>query len=84
MGAACATARPSKQVWNSYTNLVNVTATQVSMNRVTPFDPAASYLLTKLEGNQTVGARMPLGAAALDSIDIQNIKNWISNGAESN
>jgi hypothetical protein len=54
------------------------------MNRVTPFDPAASYLLTKLEGNQTVGARMPLGAAALDSIDIQNIKNWISNGAESN
>lgn len=69
---------------NSYADLVNVTATQVSMNRVTPFDPAASYLLKKLDGTQTVGARMPLGGTVLDSIDMQNIKNWISNGAESN
>jgi hypothetical protein len=69
---------------NSYNSLVNVTATQVNMNRVTPFDPVASYLLVKVEGRQTVGARMPLGSTVLDSIDIQNIRNWIGNGAEAN
>ena len=47
-------------------------------------DAANSYLVMKLEGTAGAGARMPLGGAALDNIDMTNIKNWINQGAKNN
>jgi hypothetical protein len=35
----------------------------------------------KLEGRQTVGGRMPQTGSPLDSIDLTNVRNWISQGA---
>ena len=68
----------------SYANLVNVTATQDAAARVIPGDANGSYLIVKVEGRQTVGQRMPIGGAALDNIDLTNLKNWINQGAKNN
>ena len=68
----------------SYANLVNVTATQSAAARVIPGDANGSYLIVKVEGRQTVGARMPFGGAVLDNIDLTNLKNWINQGAKNN
>ncbi len=68
----------------SYGELVSVRAESESILRVIPGDPDGSYLLIKLEGRQAVGDRMPQTGAALDSIDLANIRNWISQGALNN
>ncbi len=52
--------------------------------RVIAGDAQNSYLVKKLEGRQTVGARMPLNGAPLDNIDLTNIRNWIDQGAQNN
>ena len=69
---------------NAYDNLVNVQAMSESVLRVIPGNANGSYIVIKLEGRQTVGARMPLNLTALDNIDLTNIKNWINNGAPNN
>jgi hypothetical protein len=69
---------------SSYGNLVNVSATQVAVDRVIQGNANDSYLIVKVEGRQTVGQRMPLGAAALDNIDLTNLRNWVSQGAKNN
>jgi hypothetical protein len=69
---------------SSHGELVNVAAEGESGTRVIPNDATNSYLVIKLEGRQTAGARMPLGGAALDTIDMNNIKNWINQGAKNN
>ncbi len=69
---------------SSYANLVGVDATSESKVRVIPGNADQSYLVIKLEGRQSVGARMPLGGAALDNIDLANIKNWINQNAVNN
>ena len=51
---------------------------------VIPSNANDSYLVKKLEGRQSVGARMPLGGEALDNIDLSNVKNWINQGAKNN
>ena len=69
----------------AYDNIVNVDSTQVpSKKRVLPNDAQNSYLVEKIEGRQSVGSRMPLNRNALSSTQIQNIKNWISQGAQNN
>lgn len=69
----------------SYSNLINVNSTQEPNRiRVLPGDAGNSYLVIKIEGNQTVGARMPFGRSPLSSVQIQNIKNWIDRGAKNN
>jgi len=69
----------------SFNALVNVTSLQVgSLSRVTPNDPANSYLIRKLEGTQTVGVRMPQGGPFLDQATIDMIREWITAGAPSN
>ena len=69
----------------AYGNLVNITSTNESpKKRVLPGDAANSYIVNKIEGTQSVGGRMPLNAAALSATDIQNIKNWINQGAKNN
>ena len=69
---------------SAYANLVNVIATQSSVARVIPGNANDSYIIVKVEGRQTVGQRMPLGGAALDNIDLTNLKNWINQGAKNN
>jgi len=69
---------------NAYTNLVGAPSTESTLLRVAPGQVDSSYIIQKLEGTNTVGGRMPLGAAPLDVTDLQNIKNWIAQGALSN
>jgi hypothetical protein len=67
---------------NSYTLLVGVASVQEpAFLRVQPSNPGNSYLIRKLEGTQTVGARMPLNGTPLSAADIQVIRQWITDGA---
>jgi hypothetical protein len=69
----------------AYSNLVNVDSTQVpNKKRVLPNDAQNSYLVEKIEGRQSVGSRMPLNRSTLNSTQIQNIRNWINQGAQDN
>ena len=69
----------------AYANIVNVDSTQEpNLKRVLPGDVANSYLVRKIEGNQSVGDRMPQGRSPLSSVRIQNIKNWVDRGAKNN
>ena len=66
----------------SFTNLVGVTSSQVpALNRVTAGDPDNSYLIQKLEGTQSTGQRMPAGGPFLDQAVIDDIRQWIADGA---
>ena len=67
----------------SFDNLVNVPSTQApNLDRVEPGDPDNSYLIRKLEGTASTGARMPFGGAPLDQSVIDDIRQWISSGAD--
>jgi hypothetical protein len=68
----------------AYTALVNVTSAASGEVLVIPSNADDSYLVKKLEGRQSVGARMPLGGSSLDNIDLSNVKNWINQGAKNN
>ena len=52
-----------------------------SLSRVAAGDPDNSYLVQKVEGTASTGARMPLGRPALDQSTIDDIRRWISDGA---
>jgi hypothetical protein len=68
---------------SSYAALVGVPSSEVpSLLRVKPGDPANSYLVHKIEGRASVGARMPLNQPALPSATIQVIRQWIQDGAQ--
>jgi hypothetical protein len=72
-------------VASNYGALVGVpSTTEPAFNRVTPNDATNSYIVIKLEGRQSVGARMPFRGPSLDNIDMTNIKNWINGGAMNN
>jgi len=69
---------------DSYNNLVNVPATgNASFMRVSPGDPANSYLYMKVTGDVRAGDQMPLGGQ-LTAEQIEMIENWIQNGAQDN
>jgi len=66
----------------SYANLVGVTsAAEPPLLRVKASDAQNSYLVIKLEGRQSSGARMPLGGGALTTAEIATIRAWIDAGA---
>jgi hypothetical protein len=68
---------------SAYAMLVNAPSSEVSsLQRVTPGDPDASYLIQKLEGAAAVGAQMPLGQPPLPQETIDVIRQWIANGAQ--
>ena len=70
---------------NSFAALVNVASLEVtSLKRVSPNDADNSYIIQKLEGTQTVGARMPFGGPYLSQAQIDDIKGWINAGALNN
>jgi len=68
----------------AYANLVNVPSPASGEVRVIPANSDDSYLVKKLEGRASAGARMPLTGPPLDAIDLQNIRNWIDQGAADN
>jgi hypothetical protein len=70
---------------SSYALLVNASSVEVpALRRVQPGNPDASYLIQKLEGTAAVGSRMPLNAPPLPASTIAVIRQWISDGAQSN
>jgi|GEM_PF-1701674 len=68
---------------NSYAFLVSHAADEVpSLLRVNPGNPNDSYIIRKLEGaSGIVGGRMPLGGPYLSQAQINNVRDWIANGA---
>ena len=67
---------------NSYAMLVGTASAEVpSLKRVAPGKSVDSYLIHKLEGHASVGARMPLGGPYLDAATVTLIRQWIDNGA---
>ena len=66
----------------SYTNLVSVASVEDPTSlRVAPGDAGNSYMISKLEGTASVGARMPFGGTPLDPATIDVIRAWIDSGA---
>jgi hypothetical protein len=64
----------------SFINLVNMPSSQqAGIMRVLPTDPANSYLIQKIDG--TINPRMPLGGLALDPAVVENIRQWVRDGA---
>lgn len=67
----------------SFANLVGVASIQQpTLSRVAAGEPDNSYLVQKLEGTAASGGRMPLGGGALDQALIDDIREWITNGAK--
>lgn len=66
----------------SYASIVNTPSVEVpSLQRVTPGNPDASYLLQKVSGTAAVGDRMPLGGPPLSPDLIATLRQWIADGA---
>ena len=70
----------------SHAALVNqASIQQPELDRVEPMDPDASYLIRKLEGGPNItGSRMPQGGPFLDQAVIDEIRQWIMDGAPNN
>lgn len=67
----------------SFDNLVDVPSEQVdTLLRVDPGNPDDSYLVQKLEGTAAVGVQMPFGGPPLDQALIDDIRQWIADGAD--
>jgi hypothetical protein len=67
----------------SFDSLVGVPSLQVpELSRVEAGDPDNSYLIQKLEGTASEGAQMPFGGPPLDQTVIDDIRQWIADGAE--
>jgi hypothetical protein len=60
---------------------VSVASVETGVLRVAPGNASNSYLIQKLEGTQTSGARMPFGGPFLDAATIAVIRQWIDSGA---
>jgi hypothetical protein len=66
----------------SFANLVGIASgQQPALLRVAAGDPDNSYLVQKVEGTAASGARMPLGGGILNQALIDDIRQWISDGA---
>jgi len=66
----------------SFANLVGIPSIQQpTLSRVAAGDPDNSYLVQKIEGTAASGSRMPLGGGVLDQALIEDIRDWIANGA---
>lgn len=70
----------------SYGNLVNVPSAGVpSFDRVEPGNPNSSYLIKKLRGDGDIsGDRMPRGGPPLSNSQLNQIIQWIEDGAPNN
>lgn len=70
----------------SWAALVGVASEeQPALLRVQPNDPAASYLVRKLDGGPGItGVRMPFGGPYLSASDMDMVRSWINSGAPNN
>ena len=68
---------------DSFAALVGIASIQVpALSRVAAGDPDNSYLIQKLEGTAAVGGQMPLGGTPLAQETIDDIRRWITEGAQ--
>ena len=66
----------------AYAQIVNHASVEMpQLNRVTPSDPANSYLYRKITGAGITGDRMPQGGPYLNDAQIKLIRDWIRRGA---
>ena len=66
----------------SYNQTVNHPSVEMpSLSRVTPLDPANSYLYRKITGAGITGDRMPQGGPYLSDAQIKLVRDWIRRGA---
>jgi len=66
----------------AYTNIVNRPSVEMpQLNRITPNDPANSYLYRKITGAGITGERMPLNKPPLSEAQIKLVRDWIRRGA---
>ncbi|HEY2090391.1 MAG TPA: hypothetical protein VGJ81_00750 [Thermoanaerobaculia bacterium] len=66
----------------SYNQIVNHPSVEMpSLSRVTPLDPAGSYLYRKITGAGITGDRMPQGGPFLSDAQIKLVRDWIRRGA---
>jgi hypothetical protein len=69
----------------SYSLLVNITSYNYSPSlRVNPNSAEGSVLWNKVAGTRVDGMQMPPGGPYLQTFEIDNIKNWINQGALNN
>lgn len=67
----------------SYAALVGTNSVSVpELLRIAESDADNSFLINKIEGSQTVGARMPLGREPLSDQAIAAIRSWVDAGAQ--
>jgi len=71
---------------HTFSNIVNVASIeQPALMRVKPNNPDNSYLIHKVEGAPGIaGAQMPFGGPPLSQDTINQIRSWISSGAQNN
>lgn len=69
---------------DSYDNVINSVGDQYGTEVVQPGDADASPLVDKIEPNPEFGSRMPEDGPYLSSDRIDQIKEWINQGAENN
>lgn len=66
----------------TFASLVGITSLQQpAVSRVAAGDPDNSYLVQKVEGTAATGQRMPLVGGVLSQTAIDDIRQWISDGA---
>ena len=58
----------------------------MAFDRVVPGSPQTSFLIFKLQGNGAcfAGVRMPKGMPALSAAQLQQVRDWITEGAKNN
>jgi hypothetical protein len=71
---------------NIYASIVGVTSVEKpALMRIKPGDPDNSYVVLKLEGAAGIsGARMPFGGPYLDQATIDQVRAWVTAGAQNN
>ncbi len=70
---------------NAFTNIVGVASTEVpSLQRIEPGNPDDSYLIQKVSGTAAVGVQMPPGGTPLSNELIENLRDWVTDGALDN
>ena len=69
---------------DSYENVINSVGDQYGIKVVQPGDANGSPLVDKIEPNPQFGSRMPEDGPFLSSDRINQIKEWINEGAENN
>jgi hypothetical protein len=80
-GGAGAAAGMNLEAGASAASLINVTSLTYGQIRVIPGDPANSLIIKKLQGDPSVGQRMPAAGLFLSQGTINVISAWILAGA---